>query len=96
MRLRWVALLAFVAMCVQDVLGTCMVIFEARLNGPVAGMFDTAGWLATLVCMGLSLDEVIKSGWRSRRSLTIIAAISVANFVGTVAGVSIGAALTHR
>lgn len=96
MKLWKVALLAFAAMCVQDVMGTCMVIFESRLNAPVAGLFDVAGWIATLVCSALALEEIIKNGWKTRKSLTIIAAVSIANFVGTVMGVSIGSAITHH
>lgn len=91
-----VAVLAFIAMMVQDVLGTCMVVFEARLNAPVSGMFDVLGWVAGLICSALALEEIIKNGWRTRKSLTIIAAVSLANFAGTVLGVTIGAALTHR
>ena len=91
-----VALLAFIAMCVQDILATCMVIFEARLNAPVAGLFDVASWITGLICLALSVESIIASGWRSKRTLTIIVAVSAANFLGTVAGVTIGAALTHH
>jgi len=96
LRLWRVALLAFIAMCLTDILGTAMVVFEARLNAPVAGMFDVLGWIAGLVCSALALEEIIKNGWRTRKSLTIIFAVSLANFWGTWLGVSIAAALTHR
>lgn len=91
---RWesywkVAVLAFATMCLQDVLGTCMVVFEARLNAPVAGLFDVLGWVAGLICSALALEEIIKNGWRTRKSLVIIASVSLANFWGTVAGVAI-------
>jgi hypothetical protein len=95
-RLWVVALWAFGSMCVQDVLGTGMVIFESRFNAPVAGLFDVTGWIAGLICSALALEEIIKNGWRTRKSLTIIAAVSLANFVGTYAGVAIGSALTHH
>lgn len=91
-----VALLAFAAMSVQDLLGTGMVIMEARFNAPIAGLFDVTGWLAGLVCSALALEEIIKNGWRTRKSLTIIAAVTAANFIGTYAGVAIGSALTHH
>lgn len=83
-------------MCIQDVMGTCMVIFESRFNAPVAGLFDVAGWIAALVCSALAIEEIIKNGWRTRRSLIIIGAVSVANFVGTFIGVGIGSAITHH
>lgn len=95
-RLWRVGLLAFIAMCFQDILGTCMVVFESRLNAPVAGLFDVLGWGAGLICSALAIEEIIKHGWRTRKSLTIIAAVSLANFGGTVAGVSIAQALTHH
>lgn len=91
-----VGLLAFTAMCVQDVMGTVMVVFEARLNAPVAGLFDVMGWIAGLICAALALEEIIKNGWRTRKSLTIIAAVSCANFAGTFGGVYIAKALTHH
>ncbi len=91
-----VALLAFVAMCFQDVLATVMVIMEARLNAPVAGLFDVMGYVAALICSVLALDSILKDGWRNRRSLVIIGAVSIANFAGTFAGVAIGAAITHH
>lgn len=91
-----VALLAFIAMCVQDILGTAMVIFEARFNAPVAGVFDVLGWIAGLICAALALEEIITNGWRTRKSLVIIGAVSLANFWGTYAGVGISALLTHH
>jgi hypothetical protein len=91
-----VALLAFVAMCAQDVMSTAMVIFESRYNGPVAGLFDVGSWIAGLVCMFLAVDEVIKNGWRTRKALVIIGSVSAANFLGTLLGVSIATAITHH
>lgn len=91
-----VGLLAFFAMVVQDILGTCMVVFEARLNAPVAGAFDVLGWVAGLICSALAIEEIVKHGWRTRKSLTIIAAVSLANFGGTVLGVQIASSLTHH
>jgi hypothetical protein len=91
-----VGLLAFVAMCAQDLLSTVMVIFESRFNAPLAGLFDVAGWIAGLICAALALEEIIKNGWHTRKSLTIIGAVSAANFLGTYAGVAIGEAIAHR
>lgn len=96
LRLWKVAVVAFVAMCVQDVLQTVMVVKEAALTAPVAGVFDVAGWLTSLVCAALAIESIITNGWRDRRSLTIIAAVSLANFAGTFGGVYIAKAITHR
>lgn len=83
-------------MCVQDILGTCMVIFEARFNAPIAGLFDVLGWIAGIICAALALEEIITNGWRTKKSLTIIGAVSAANFFGTFLGVWIGSAITHH
>lgn len=82
-------LLAFGAMCLQDLLSTAMVVTEAHGLSVVAGALDVGEWLTVLVCSSLAIGAVLKEGWRSRRSLAIIAAVSVGNFVGTVAGTSI-------
>lgn len=96
MPLWQVAILAFGAMCADDIAATVMVIFESRLNAPLAGAFDVLGWFFSLICSALAIESIIRTGWWTRRSLTIIAAVSMANFAGTFAGVWIGAALTHR
>lgn len=88
-------LLTFFAMCMQDILGTCMVVFESRLNWQFAGAFDVLGYLAGLVCSVLALDSILKNGWRNRRSLVLIGAVSVANFAGTAVGVLLVSRLTH-
>lgn len=73
-----------------------MVIFEANYNAVMAGLFDVAAWITGLICAALALEEIIKNGWRTRKSLTIIAAVSAANMVGTIAGVAIAASITHH
>lgn len=94
LRLWQLALLAFGTMCGQDVLATVMVIFESRLNAPVAGAFDVAGWLFGIVTTFVAVDSVLKEGWCSVRALTVVAAVSLANFAGTWLGVVVGAAIT--
>lgn len=86
---------AFVAMCLQDVLGTAMVVFESHFNAPLAGSMDVLGYLAGLACSVVALDSILANGVWNRRSLWIIGVVSVANFAGTWAGVIIGQALTH-
>lgn len=96
MKLWKAAAVSFLAMCFQDVLATCMVIFEARLNALLAGTFDALGWFFGLACSYLAIESVLKTGLRTKRSLTIIGAVTLANFAGTYAGVAIGSALTHH
>jgi hypothetical protein len=80
----------------KDVMATVMVIFESRYNAPAAGLFDVGGWIASLVCSALAIEEIVKNGWRTRKSMVIIAAVSMANFAGTFAGVAIASALTRH
>jgi hypothetical protein len=99
------AALGFGAMCAQDLLATVMVVAEAqggsahslhaalRLAGR-AGLFDAAQWLMTLVCTALAVGAVLEDGWRKPRSLVIIGSITLANFVGTMLGVTIAWAIT--
>lgn len=96
MSLRKVALLAFLAMCANDIAMTVMVIEEARLDAVMAGLFDIMGWLTSLVCSALAIESIIRNGWRNARSLAIISAVSAANFAGTFAGVAIGRAFIHH
>lgn len=88
------AAVAFLAMCLQDLLATVMVVFEARYNWVGAGLFDMAQWLTWLASSAIAIDEVLKGGWRSRRARTVIIAVSAANFAGTAAGVFIARALS--
>lgn len=88
-------LLGFVAMCLQDVISTLMVVFEAHYNAPLAGLCDVAGYIVGLISSVLALDSILKNGFWNKRSLLIVAAISAANYLGTLAGVHIGAMFAH-
>lgn len=85
--LRRLATVSFAAMYANDLLLTCMVVFESHYNGVAAGLFDVMGWMTGIVCSALALDSIFKNGWKSRRSLVVIGAITAANFLGTLSGV---------
>lgn len=87
------ALIAFAAMCAQDLLSTVMVVMESHYNALGAGAFDVASWLTWLMSSVMAIDEVLKGGWRSKRARIVIASVSAANFAGTMAGVYIARAL---
>lgn len=95
-----VALLAFLAMAAEDCASTVMVVFEAKrptlATAGIAGSFDVVGWALGLICSALAIESIIREGWRTRRSLTIIAAVSLANFWGTAAGVFLAAFLARH
>ena len=81
------AIASFVAMCITDIIGTAMVIFESNYNLVASGMCDVLGYIASLICSVLALDSILRDGWRTRRSLTLIGVITIANFLGTAVGV---------
>lgn len=85
----------FVAMMLTDVISTAMVVFEAHYNATLAGLCDVLGYITGLACSVLALDSILKDGWRNKRALTIIAAVSCANYLGTVAGVLISQGLAR-
>lgn len=98
--LRWklwqLVLLAFVAMCIQDVLATIMVVFESRQTLWVPGFFDFGSWIAGLVCAALAIDSIIQRGWRNSKSLAIIASVSAANYWGTTLGIYLSQIMSHH
>lgn len=96
MPLRRAAIASFIAMCVTDLIGTAMVIFESRYNIVASGLCDVFGYLAGLVCSVLALDSILRDGWRNKRSLVIIGAVTLANFVGTAGGIVIVSRMTHH
>ena len=96
MSLTVAAILTFIAMCLQDVIGTAMVIFESQFNWLLAGACDVTGYFFGLLCSVLALDSILKDGFWCRRSLVLIASVSLANFFGTALGVAITAHLTHH
>lgn len=91
-----VALLAFLAMCADDVAYTIMTVSEAHYQALLAGCFDVVGWMFGLICSALAIESIIREGWRTKRSLVIIAAVSAANFFGTIAGVAVASGLSHH
>ena len=96
MRLSRAIPLAFAAMCLNDLAYTVMVVFESRLTPWVSGLFDVVGWIFALICSSLAIESIISNGWRTARSLALVAAVSIANLTGTVAGVYVAIALTRH
>lgn len=89
------AVAAFAAMLVSDIIGTAMVVYEAHYLWLPAGICDVFGYLAGLVCSVLAIDSVLQNGFRNRRSLVLIGAVSLSNFLGTALGVEIVKAMTR-
>ena len=88
------ALLAALAMIAQDLLLTWMTQSEARNRWVLAGLLDSAGFLAQIVTFGVSIDAIVTHGLNAS-TLVILAALTVANFVGTGLGTLLGSRWIH-
>lgn len=84
----WLAPAAAVAMYVQDVLATIMVVAESRGRAHLAASMDTVGWLATITTTTVSVDALLTGSLESK--FTVIAAVSIANYWGTYTGTKLG------
>ena len=84
-----VALAAAVAMIAQDILATLMTMAENRQHPWWAGLLDAGMWLTGLLTTVWGAGSVILHGWDAR-TLTIVAAVTAANIIGTALGVKLG------
>ena len=83
-----VALLAGVAMVLQDVLGVLLTQAEARDKAILAGILDSVGWLAAIATTTLTVT--VLQGHSTEEKIVVILVVTLANFVGTVTGTLIG------
>lgn len=83
-----IALLAALAMVVQDVLGTLMVQAEARNRGLMAGIFDSLQWFATITTTTISVTAL--QGHSVHEKVLVILFVTAANLCGSVIGVFVG------
>jgi hypothetical protein len=89
-----IALWAALAMVVQDVLATCLVQAEARNKAGLAGVLDSAGWLAGISTITISVTAL--QGHSLALKVVVVAAVTAANFAGSWAGVRIGRRFIHE
>lgn len=75
-------------MVVQDILGVLMVQAEARNRGWLTGTFDSLGWLAAIFTTTLSVTAL--QGHDTTLKVVVVAAVTAANFAGSLIGVAIG------
>lgn len=80
-----IAIIAALAMVVQDVLSVFVVQAEARNRAVLTGVFDTAAWLAVVTTQAISITAL--QGHDLREKVVVIVFISCANFAGSVLGV---------
>lgn len=83
-----IALLAAVAMLIQDVLSVLMVQAEARNHGWLAGLFDSFGWIATITTTSISVTTL--QGHNLDEKVLVVSSVTAANFLGSALGVYLG------
>lgn len=82
------ATVAAVAMFIEDILSTLLTQAAARNRANLSGLLDSACWIAAIVTTALTLD--ILDGHNFKAKVAVIVLVSLANYLGTVAGVDIG------
>jgi len=85
---EWLPAAAALAMYVQDVLATIMVVAESRNRPHLAASMDTLGWLAQITTTTVSVDALLTGSLESK--VIVVAAVSAANYAGTWSGVKLG------
>lgn len=89
-----IALWAALAMVAQDILAVCLVQAEARNRATLAGLLDSAAWLATITTATISVTTL--QGHSLALKAVVVAAVTAANFIGSFSGVKIGQRLVRE
>jgi hypothetical protein len=84
----WLPLAAGLAMYVQDVLATVMVVAEARGRAHLAASMDSLGWLAQITTTTVSVDALLTGSLAAKAA--VVLAVSLGNYAGTYSGVKLG------
>ena len=82
------AILAGIAMVIQDVLGTLLTQAEARNRAALAGLFDTLGWPAAIWCTAITVTAMQSHNYAN--IALVIVVVSLANFFGSYFAVRLG------
>jgi len=82
------AIVAAVAMAVQDVLATIMVMAEAKNRGWLAGTMDSLCWLVGITTTTIAITAL--QGHNTTDKVAVVVLVSLANLFGTKLGQIIG------
>lgn len=82
------AILAAVSMIFQDILEVLKDQSQARNRAVLAGVFDTLMWLTLITSTSISVTAL--QGHSLKMKILVISLVSLANFGGQIAGVTIG------
>jgi hypothetical protein len=89
-----IALIAALAMVATDVLGTVMVMAEAKERGWLAGIMDCLGWYVSILTTTISVTSL--QGHDTTQKVWVLVLVGAANIFGTKLGVVTGRALMRR
>lgn len=82
------ALIAAVAMVVQDILGVIFVMASTRGRGRLAGSMDATQWLVGITTTTISVNALSGHSWSEK--ILVVVLVTAANYFGTVWGEKIG------
>lgn len=83
-----IAILAALAMFIQDLVAVPLVQAEARNKAHLAGLLDTVGWLVAIATTFISVNTL--QGHSLSAKVWVIALVSSANYLGTLTGTRLG------
>lgn len=87
------ALIAAVAMLVQDAISTVLVMAEARNRGWLAGFLDAAAWIVGITTATIAISTLQGNDLADKAYVVVF--VSVANVLGTKLGQVIGSRFVH-
>lgn len=83
-----VAIIAALAMAVQDVLSTVMVMAEAKNRGWLAGCMDGLCWIVGITTTTISINAL--NGHSLSTKVAVVVLVTLANVFGTKGGQLVG------
>lgn len=83
-----IALLAALAMVLQDILEVLKDQSQARNHALLAGAFDSLMWLALIASTTISVSAL--QGHSLSKKILVVSLVTIANFIGQGTGVLIG------
>lgn len=83
-----IALIAALAMVVQDILGTAMVMSESRNKANLAATLDALQWGVAIAVTAISVTALQSHSLYYK--ILVVTLVTLANYGGTYAGVRIG------
>lgn len=84
-----VLLIVAMSMAAKDATGTLLTVAEAKGRAWLAGILDSAGDLASVVCTAYGAGEIILHGW-SARSVEILLVMCTTSLFGTAFWTKVG------